>query len=87
METAETSDLPVPAANIGTTETKLSNQLYYMLFMILKGGALTRAIYCGPGEGLDSLEAWRQLARHHERTSLTRAAGLLQELLGSSTSF
>ena len=49
-----------------------------MLVMLCRGTALTRVVIAGAQEGL---EAWRCLVLHDESTSLTRSAGLLQELL------
>ena len=43
--------------------------------------AVTREVKAGAQEGL---EAWRYLVLHHEPTSLTRSAGLSQELLNFS---
>ena len=53
----------------------------YMLVMLCKGTALTRGVNAGAQEGV---EAWRALVLHYEPTSLTRNAGLLQELLNFS---
>ena len=55
-----------------------------MLVMLCMGTALTRVVNAGAQEGL---EAWRALVLHHEPTSLTRSAGLLQELLNFSFEF
>ena len=49
--------------------------------MLCTGTALTRVVNAGAQEGL---EAWRCLVLDHEATSLTRSAGLLQELLNFS---
>ena len=78
MAAAEPADAPVLCAALTPVEAAASNQLHYMLVMITKGGALTRVVNAGSGEGL---EAWRTLVQYHEPTSATRAAGLLQELL------
>lgn len=59
-------------------DLSMSNQLYYMLVMIYKAGALTRFVNAGPCEGA---AAWRALVMHHEPMSMTRSAGLLQEVL------
>ena len=62
-------------------EVLCSTQPYYMLVMLCKGTTLTRVVNAGAQEGL---EAWRPLVLHHEPTSLTRNAGMLQELLNFS---
>ena len=65
-------------ATLTQSEASCSTQLYYMLVMLCNGTALTRVVNAGAQEGL---EAWRCSVLHHEPTSLTRSAGLLQVLL------
>ena len=78
MIAAEDRDSSVLNATLSTEQAALSTQLYYMLIMLCKEGALIRVVNAGPNEGL---EAWRLTVRHHEPVSQTRSAGLLQELL------
>ena len=68
-------------ATLTQSEASCSTQLYFMLVMLCKGTALTRVVNAGAQE---SLEAWRCLVLHHESTSLTHSAGLLQEFLNFS---
>ena len=81
LERSERSAGPMLNATLTPAEVSCSTQLYYMLVMLCKGTALTRVVNAGAQEGL---EAWRCLVLHHEPTSLTRSAGLLQELLNFS---
>ena len=81
MERAERATSPVLNATLGATELACSTQLYYMLVMLCKTTALTRVVNAGPQE---VSEAWRLLVQYHEPSSLTRSAGLLQELLNFS---
>ena len=68
-------------AMLTPAEVPCTTQLYSMLVMLRRGTAQTRVVNAGAQEGL---EAWRCLVLHHEPTSLTRSAGLLQELLNFS---
>ena len=68
-------------ATLAQAEPSCSTLLYYMLVMLCKVTALTRVVNAGAQEGLES---WRAPVLHHEPTSLTRNAGLLQELLDFS---
>ena len=72
---------PVLNATLTQPMASCSTQLYYMLVMLCKRTALSRVVNAGLQEGL---EAWGALVLHHEPTSLTRSAGLLQELLNFS---
>ena len=78
---SERSTGPMLNATFTPAEASCSTQLHNMLVMLCKGTALTRVVNAGAQEGLD---AWRFLVLHHEPTSLTRSAGLLQELLNFS---
>ena len=81
LERTERSVGPMLNATLTQSEASCSTQLYHMLVMLWKGTVLTRVVNAGAQEGL---EAWRCLVLHHEPTSLTRSAGLLQELLNFS---
>ena len=81
LERTERSAGPMLNATLTQSDASCSTQPYYMLVMLCKGTALTRGVNAGAQEGL---EAWRCLVLHHEPTSLTRSAGLLQELLDFS---
>ena len=60
-------------ATLMQPEALCSTQLYHMLVMLCKRTALMRVVNAGA--------SWRAVVLHHEPTSLTRSAGLLQELL------
>ena len=81
LESGERLAGPTLNAALAQSEASRSTQLCYMLVMLYKGTALTRVVNAGAQEGL---EAWRCLVLHHEPTSLTRSACLLQELLNFS---
>ena len=81
LERTERSAGPMLNATLTQSEASCSTRLYYMLVMLCKGTALTRVVNAGAQEGL---KAWRCLFLHYEPTSLTRSAGLLQELLNFS---
>ena len=78
LERTDGSAGPMLNATLTRSEASCSTQLYFMVVMLCSGTALTRVVNAGAQEGL---EAWRCLVLHHELTSLTRSAGLLQELL------
>ena len=62
---------------LSQAEASCSTQLCYIVVILRKGTALTRVVNAGAQEGLD---AWRAQVLHHEPTSLTRNARLLQVL-------
>ena len=78
MTSVENKTTPCLNVSLDPSEAKLSEQLYYMMIMLNKGASLDRVVSAGSMEGA---EAWRLFVQHHEPTSQTRSAGLLQELL------
>lgn len=77
LKRSEKSATPMLNATLQQDERSCSVQVYYMLMMLCKSAALTTVVNAGSQE---DLEAWRLLVETHEPSSLTRSAGLVQEL-------
>jgi len=70
-----TADRVPSIVTLAPDDESLSTQLYYMLIMSCKTGALDRVVNAGGREGL---LAWRALAMHHVPKSWSQTAMLLE---------
>ena len=77
MET-ESSSTPRLNANLGSEESALSTQMYYILVMTTSGAALDKCHNACVNEGF---EAWRQFVMEWEPKLRTRYVGLLMNML------
>ena len=77
MET-ESSSTPRLNANLGSGESALSTQMYYILVMTTAGAALDKCYNAGVNEGF---EAWRQFVMGWEPKLRTRYVGLMVNVL------
>ena len=75
----ESSSTPRLNANLGSEESALSTQMYYILVMTTAGAALDKCHNAGVNEGF---EAWRQFVMEWEPKLRTRYVGLLMNVLG-----
>ena len=75
----EASSTPRLNANLGSEESALSIQMYYILVMTTAGAALDKCHNAGVNEGF---EAWRQFVMEWEPKLRTRYVGLLMNVLG-----
>ena len=66
-------------ANLGSEESALSTQMYYILVMTTAGAALDKCHNVSANEGF---EAWRQFVMEWEPKLRTRYVGLLMNVLG-----
>ena len=69
MERAAAQEVPALNATLEHGDTRLSQQLYFMLLMVIKGAPLQIVLGAGRGEGLES---WRQLKERFEPRLRTR---------------
>ena len=74
----EASSTPRLNANLGSEESALSTQIYYILVMTPAGGALDKCHNAGVTEGV---EAWRQFVMKWEPKLRTRYVGLQMNVL------
>ena len=74
----ESSSTPRFSANLGSEESALSTQMYYILVMTTAGAALDKCHNAGVNEGF---EAWRQFVMEWEPKLRTRYVGLLVNVL------
>ena len=72
------SSTPRLKANLGSEESSLSTQMYYILVMTTAGAALDKCHNAGVNEGF---EAWRQFVMEWEPKLRTRYVGLLMKVL------
>ena len=79
LTTTETSSTPRLNATLGSEESALGTQMYYILVMTTAGAALDRCHNAGLNEGF---EAWRQFVKEWEPKLRTRYVGLLMNVLG-----
>ena len=81
-ELTKTESSPTPRlnANLGSEESALSTQMYYILVMTTAGAALDKCHNAGVNEGF---EAWRQFVMECEPKLRTRYVGLLMNVLGN----
>ena len=75
----ESSSTPRLNANLGSEESALSTQMYYILVMTTAGAALDKCHNASVNEGF---EAWRQFVMEWEPKLRTRYVGLLMNVLG-----
>ena len=75
----EASSTPRLNANLGSVESALSTQMYYILVMTTAGAALDKCHNASVNEGF---EAWRQFVMEWEPKLRTRYVGLLMNVLG-----
>ena len=75
----ESSSTPRLNADLGSEESALSTQMYYILVMTTAGAALDKCHNAGVNEGF---EAWRQFVMEWEPKLRTRYVGLLMNVLG-----
>ena len=78
MDQAEAEPLPLNNNQLSMEHRQLSETLYYVLAMLLKGRALRLLMSVGQGQGL---EGWRTLVRHFEPESSRRLLGFLSAIL------
>jgi hypothetical protein len=78
MDQAEAEPLPLNNNQLSMEHRQLSETLYYVLAMLLKGRALRLLMSVGQGQGL---EGWRTLVRHFEPESSGRLLGFLSAIL------
>ena len=74
----ESSSTPRLNANLGSEESALSTQMYYILVMTTAGAALDKCHNAGVNEGF---EVWRQFVMEWEPKLRTRYVGLLMNVL------
>ena len=74
--------IPILMADLDDSTRVIARQLYYMLVLLTRGEALNIVINSGVGEGL---LAWKRLTARYEPAVKTRLAGLLMNLLRSSS--
>jgi len=78
MDMSEMERAPVRNIQMSSEHQHLSETLYYVLAMVLKGRALRMLMSVGQGEGI---EAWRVLVRHYEPEAGGRLLGFLASVL------
>ena len=79
MRKTESSSTPRLNANLGSEESALSTQMYYILVMATAEAALDKCHNACVNEGF---EAWRQFVMEWEPKLRTRYVGLLMNVLG-----
>ena len=79
LTTTETSSTPRLNTTLGSEESALSTQMYYILVMTTAGAALDKCHNAGVNEGF---EDWRQFVMEWEPELWARHVGLLMNVLG-----
>ena len=79
LTTTETSSTPRLHATLGSEESALSTQMYYILVMTTAGAALDKCHNAGANEGF---EAWKHFVMEGEPKLRTRYVGLMMNVLG-----